>query len=94
MNDHTLTPDDAALAIMEGLGAGEDVASLLVVSEDGPEGDTSALTGRRMVMTSSWSRGSLGDPVLTEAARALGGECLGDPGSEEAGLHLLPMGDG
>ncbi len=95
MNDTTLTPDAAAQAIMEGLEAGEDVASLLVISEDGPEGDTSALTGHRMVMTSSWSRGGLEDPALTEAARELGGEHLRDPSSGEgAGLHLIPMGEG
>ncbi len=94
MNDPTLTPDAAAQAIMEGLEAGEDVVSLLVISEGGPEGDTSALTGHRMVMTSSWSRGGLGDPALTEAARELGGEHLRDPSSEGAGLHLIPMGEG
>jgi xanthine dehydrogenase accessory factor len=94
MNDHTLTPDTAAQAILEGLEAGEGVASLLVISEDGHEGGTSALTGHRMVMTSSWSRGGLGDRVLTEAARELGGERLRDPRSEGAGLHLIPMGAG
>ena len=94
MTDATLTPDAAAQAIMEGLEAGEDVVSLLVISEGGPEGDTSALTGHRMVMTSSWSRGGLGDPALTEAVRELGKEHLRDPSSEGAGLHLIPMGEG
>jgi len=94
MNDPTLTPVAAAQAIMEGLEAGEDVVSLLVTSEGGPEGDTSALTGHRMVMTPSWSRGGLGDPALTEAARELGGEHLRDLSSEGAGLHLIPIGEG
>jgi len=74
---------------MDAVEAGESVA-LLVVVEDPEEGHRS----RRALVTAEWSRGSLGDAGLDDAARALARRALERDSDVDEGTHELEDGQG
>ena len=84
------TPLDAptaAAGVLEAVDRGESVALLVVVHD--PVGER---RGRRLLVSRSWDRGTLGSPEADEAARAVARRGLEGEGAEE-GMVELEMGE-
>lgn len=80
-----LSPPAAARAVLEAVDAGDSAALLVVV------GDPDRLqAGRRLLVTSTGMRGSLGEPALDASARELALRALDPGGDVEEGIHELP----